>query len=197
MLKLLLIDNYDSFTYMLADYIRQQEVVCDVIRNDNTQLLSPEFMLSYHGLVLSPGPQTPKQAGYLMQVINDFHHQLPMLGICLGHQALGLYFGANLVKSSKPHHGKIALITQCSEHPILINVPYSFKVTRYHSLVLQQIHTPLKTLAITAQNEVMALAHNTLPLYGLQFHPESCLTPDGLTMIKNYITLVQQQSFLS
>lgn len=167
------------------------------MRNDNDLLLQHDFISTFDAIVLSPGPQTPLEAGYLMQVIEHNYLSLPMLGVCLGHQALGLHFGSQLVKSGKPCHGKVDAITQSGSHPLFAGVPSSFTVTRYHSLILQGILPPLHTLAISSQNEVMALAHNTLPLYGIQFHPESCLTPDGLTIIKNYIRLIQQRSFLS
>ena len=192
-MKFLLIDNYDSFTHMLADYIKQCGVICDVMRNDEPQLLQPNFINNYHALVLSPGPQTPAHAGYLMQVIHQYHQTKPMLGVCLGHQAIGEYFGATLQKATMPKHGKFDWVTQTDiNSPILKNIPTTFGVTRYHSLILTQVKAPLNVLATTANNEVMALNHSYLPIYGIQFHPESCLTENGLTLIKNFTDIIQQ-----
>ena len=192
-MKFLLIDNYDSFTHMLADYIRQCGVICDVMRNDEQQLLQTNFIHQYDALVLSPGPQTPAHAGYLMQIIHQYHKTKPMLGVCLGHQAIGEYFGATLQKAGSPKHGKFDWVMQAiNNSPLLKNIPQTFGVTRYHSLILTQLKPPLQVLANTKQNEVMMLNHSTLPIYGIQFHPESCLTEEGLTLIKNFTDIIQQ-----
>ena len=183
----LLIDNYDSFTHMLADYVRQCGVTCDVIRNDNLKLLEDSFMLNYQALILSPGPQTPVKAGYLMQIIEKYHHQLPLLGVCLGHQAIGEFFGANLVKAISPKHGKIDKVVHHTPSRLLKGMPDLFQVTRYHSLVLHQIKSPLLQIAHTLEMECMALEHKELPIFGVQFHPESCLTDNGIKIIKNFL----------
>jgi anthranilate synthase component 2 len=190
-MKFLLVDNYDSFTHMLADYVRQCNVACDVVRNDDDKLKDSNFVNSYHALVLSPGPQTPSHAGYLMEVISQYHQTKPMLGVCLGHQAIGEYFGATLEKSIIPKHGKVD-VAQHKKHSLFVNIPERFEITRYHSLILNNIKPPLQIIAHTSDGEVMALTHNTLPIVGIQFHPESCLTKQGLTLIKNFVLMVQQ-----
>lgn len=192
-MKFLLVDNYDSFTYMLADYIRQCNVQCDVVRNDNEQLLQPNFVNNYDALVLSPGPQTPNDAGYLMQIIKLYYLHKPILGVCLGHQAIGQFFGATLQKAIIPKHGKVDTVTH-NNNKLFNDISQNFEVTRYHSLILINLNLPLQISAQTAKNEIMALYHSTLPIYGVQFHPESCLTQSGLTIIKNFTILVQQIS---
>lgn len=190
-MKFLLIDNYDSFTHMLADYIRQCDVLCDVVRNDDDRLTNAYFINNYNALVLSPGPQTPKHAGHMMALIHQYHQTKPMLGVCLGHQAIGEYFGALLQKAILPRHGKVDL-AQHQNHPLFNDISQNFEVTRYHSLILNNIKPPLQIIAHTQNSEVMALTHNTLPIIGIQFHPESCLTKHGLTLIKNFVVIVQQ-----
>lgn len=188
-MKTLLIDNYDSFTYMLKDYVEQCGVTCEVIRNDVPDLV--EKVSQYDALVLSPGPKTPNDAGLMNEVIANWHLHKPMLGICLGHQAIGQYFGADLQHAIEPKHGKMDKIKHI-QHPLFKGIPVQFNVTRYHSLILTKVESPLQQIAKSSQGECMALAHNTLPLFGVQFHPESCLTDFGLTIIKNYIELVKQ-----
>lgn len=184
MKPVLLIDNYDSFTHMLADYLRQKGGECEVIRNDDTSLMGiqPD---QYSALVISPGPGRPKDAGMLMQVLPRFIGKLPVLGICLGQQAIGEFYGAQLVHASKPRHGKVDEMEHYG-HPIFETVPQQFFATRYHSLVLNEIPDCLEVIC-TCNQEVMGLAHRQLPVYGLQFHPESCCTPEGITMILNFL----------
>jgi anthranilate synthase component 2 len=190
-MKFLLVDNYDSFTHMLADYIRQCNVTCDVFRNDDERLKDKNFVNNYQALVLSPGPQTPSHAGYLMYVIDQYHQTKPILGVCLGHQAIGQYFGATLQKAILPKHGKVD-VAQHKKHPLFNDISQNFEFTRYHSLILNNIKPPLQIIAHTANEEVMALSHNILPIFGIQFHPESCLTKQGLTLIKNFVLIAQQ-----
>lgn len=190
-MKFLLIDNYDSFTFMLADYIRQCNIVCTVLRNDNPLILNEQFVAGFDALVLSPGPKTPLESGMLMQVIDKFHTQKPILGICLGHQAIGVYFGAKLSKAILPRHGKVDLIVQNTPSVLFKNLPEQFFVTRYHSLVLTHINLPLQVTAQTQQGECMAMQHNHLPIFGLQFHPESCQTQHGLSLIRNFWIFLQ------
>lgn len=189
-MKFLLIDNYDSFTHMLADYVRQCGVLCDIIRNDDVELNNKNYVNNYDALVLSPGPQTPKQAGYMMEIIHQYYKAKPILGVCLGHQAIGQYFGAELEKAASPKHGKVDTATHL-EHPLFNDISQSFEVTRYHSLILNNIKPPLQIIAHSQNAEPMALSHNTLPIFGIQFHPESCLTTSGLTLIKNFVVLAQ------
>ena len=189
-MKFLLIDNYDSFTYMLADYVRQCGVLCDVIRNDDVKLNNKDFINNYDALILSPGPQTPKKAGHMMEIIHKHHKTKPILGVCLGHQAIGQYFGAELGKATTPKHGKVDMAIH-KGHSLFNNISQIFEVTRYHSLILYNIMHPLQIIAHTQNNEPMALSHRTLPIIGIQFHPESCLTTSGLTIIKNFVLITQ------
>ncbi|WP_162428341.1 anthranilate synthase component II [Pontibacter pudoricolor] len=183
---LLLLDNFDSFTYNLVDYFGQLGVEAHVVRND---VPLPEIKrLPLKAIVLSPGPGIPKNAGVMMDVIHEYHARVPMLGICLGHQALGEFFGAKLEKGEKPMHGKISEIT-CEPDPIFKNLPEKMDVVRYHSLVLQDIPPAIVPLAHTENGELMAFKHNSLPLYALQFHPEAALTTYGLEMIRNWLSI--------
>jgi anthranilate synthase/aminodeoxychorismate synthase-like glutamine amidotransferase len=186
----LLIDNYDSFTYNLRDYILQLGLSCGVIRNDEMSL-EEIAALEFTSAVISPGPRTPKEAGVTMNFIKRFHKTKPILGICLGHQAIGEFFGAKLVKT-KPVHGKTSVITHV-EHYLFKDLPDDLEVMRYHSLMLEEVEkTELKVIARTKENEVMALSHPTLKIAGVQFHPESILTPSGLQMLKNWFDAIGQ-----
>ena len=183
---ILLLDNYDSFTYNLLDYLLQLGVQCEVLRND--EICAQEVKArNYKGIVLSPGPCTPADAGILMDVIAQNYEQVPMLGICLGHQAIGTFFGAQLHKAAVPVHGKTNDI-EFIDHNMAVNLPSPCKVMRYHSLILHVDNNPY--LQVTAQNkagEIMAIAHTKLPIWGYQFHPESVLTQAGLTMLANWL----------
>lgn len=181
----LLLDNYDSFTYNLRDYILQCGQECQVMRNDETDI-DAITRTGYSSIVISPGPKTPADAGITLEVIDAFHHSLPILGICLGHQAIGQYFGATLQKAIKPMHGKTSAI-HTSAHFLFDGLPRQMDVMRYHSLILTDIEsTPLNCIAETNEKEVMAVCHPRLPLAGLQFHPESILTTHGLQMMRNW-----------
>jgi len=181
----LLLDNYDSFTYNLRDYILQLGLECKTIRNDEMSLNELED-LNFSSAVISPGPKTPAEAGITMKFIARFYSSKPILGICLGHQAIGEYFGAKLVKAVKPMHGKTSRIRH-NRNFIFSNLPDEFEVMRYHSLILDDIEkTDLQVTAETGKNEIMAIAHPVLKIAGLQFHPESILTPHGLQIMKNW-----------
>ncbi len=190
MVKVLLIDSYDSFTYMLKDYLEQAGALCTVLRNDDLRIL--EIALQFDAIVLSPGPQDPRHAGLLMEVINRCHEYKPILGVCLGHQAIGEFFGSVLEKAELPKHGKIDELTH-TEDLLFKGVPSVFKATRYHSLLLTQVADCLTVIASSKKQEVMAIKHNRLPIWGIQFHPESCSTEDGLTIIKNFLLLATQK----
>lgn len=188
---LLLIDNYDSFTYNLLDYFAQLGAECSVVRNDACTLSNVENW-NPSGIIISPGPETPQKAGIILPLIQRFHAQIPMLGICLGHQAIGQFFGADLVQAKRPMHGFVSPLVH-NEHAMFKNIPQETQVMRYHSLVLQNLaQTPLVITAQTPEGEVMALAHPHLPLYGLQFHPESVLTKQGLKMLNNCLQLMSK-----
>jgi len=188
-MKILLLDNYDSFTYNLYDYLLQTGSECLVLRNDALSLAAFE-QLDFQAIVLSPGPKRPADAGLMPALIERLHDRVPMLGICLGHQALGEFFGAKLVKAKIPMHGKTTEIRH-NGHPLFANIPKRFTVMRYHSLLLESLDdTPLECLAKTDDGEIMALAHRTLPLLGVQFHPESILTEHGLQLLKNWVNTI-------
>ncbi len=185
---LLLLDNFDSFTHTLADYLRQLGAEVEVRRN-NTPLTALQA-LPLRAIVLSPGPGTPGQAGVMPAAVGYYHDKLPMLGVCLGHQALGEFFGATLRRAARPMHGKVSEISVDCADPLFAGLPEQQVVTRYHSLVLAEPLPPvLVPLARTtdAAAELMALRHRTLPLHGVQFHPEALLTPHGLAMLANWL----------
>ena len=188
-MKILLLDNFDSFTYTLADYLHQLGAEVLVRRNDVPLAALRE--LDFAGLVLSPGPGVPAAAGNLRAVIEEYHQQKPMLGVCLGQQALGEFFGARLRRAARPMHGKVSAIDLLTDDPWLAGLPRRQPVTRYHSLVLESSTLPpcLRPLAVTADadHELMALRHATLPLYGVQFHPEALLTTYGLEWLRNWM----------
>ena len=191
--KILLIDNYDSFTYNLYDYFLQLKTDCTVIRNDELSF-DAILQLDFDAIVFSPGPKTPSDAGLLMPLVAHYFEKKPMLGICLGHQAIGIHAGAVLTKAQLPMHGKTSTI-QHQGHPLFKNLAPSFDVMRYHSLIIENIEeTPLNILAQTADGEIMALAHQSLPVYGLQFHPESILTEHGLELLQNWLDLIESGS---
>lgn len=165
--------------------VRQTGMQIKIARNDVP--LSQLVLEEYEGLILSPGPGIPSNSGNLMEVLHYYHDKLPILGICLGHQAIGEYFGADLVKGAKPVHGKISEVTQVNPHPILAGLPLSFQVTRYHSLELTNLPSTLESVLTSSQGEIMALAHKLLPIIGLQYHPEAHLTEYGLEVIGNWV----------
>jgi anthranilate synthase/aminodeoxychorismate synthase-like glutamine amidotransferase len=184
-MALLLLDNYDSFTYMLKDYLEQCGMQVLVQRNDEIEIFSI-LQQNYQGIVLSPGPKTPRESGMLMEVIQATHEHLPTLGICLGHQALGQFFGASLLPAAHPWHGKQTFVSH-QAHSMFNNIATKFQVGRYHSWSIYHLPHSLETTAIAEDGEVMAFAHADLPIWGIQFHPESCMTPHGLTMIQNWV----------
>jgi anthranilate synthase/aminodeoxychorismate synthase-like glutamine amidotransferase len=183
-----LIDNYDSFTHILHHYLLQAGGDCVVYRNDAITVEELEA-LGPSRIILSPGPETPLQAGITMAAIARFHNQIPILGICLGHQALGMHFGAELMHAPEPVHGKVHEVYHSGES-ILQDLPQPFKAMRYHSLSIMALDgTGLKPIAATTDGVNMALAHETHPCIGLQFHPESIGTPQGLQIMKNWAAM--------
>lgn len=184
-LKVLLLDNYDSFTYNLYDYIAQLGHELVVFRNDEISMERIK-QLKLDAIVLSPGPGKPKDAGITMKLIETFHNEIPILGICLGHQAIGEYFGAKLVKAKNPMHGITTFIHYDKAIPIYAGLKAPIEVMRYHSLILEGVELPLEVTSKTDLNEIMSIQHNTLPITGIQFHPESILTKDGMQIMKNW-----------
>lgn len=182
----LLLDNYDSFSFLLKDYLeRLGETVMVYENNDD---FSTIIQQPFSRVILSPGPKTPRQSGCLMQMVEYCStFKIPTLGVCLGHQAIGEYFGAELVHALRPAHGKTSLIAH-TQHPLFHALPATFTVCRYHSLVLQHPEeTPLQVIAQTPAHEIMAIAHATLPIWGVQFHPEAVLTEFGSHMLHNWL----------
>jgi anthranilate synthase/aminodeoxychorismate synthase-like glutamine amidotransferase len=184
-----LIDNYDSFTYILHDYLLQTGNECAVYRNDEITLQQLQD-INPERIILSPGPETPIQAGITMQVIDHFHKTTPILGVCLGHQALGMYFGAQLVHTPYPMHGKTSEVIHTG-HQLFAGIPCPFTAMRYHSLAVNSFeNTPLNILATTNDGNIMALSHSYYPCIGVQFHPESVGTDHGLKLLKNWARIV-------
>lgn len=182
---ILIIDNYDSFTYNLVDYLEQLGAEVVVKRNDCS--LEEIEALNFNGLVLSPGPESPEKANNLMAIVNAFKGKKPMLGICLGHQAIAISLGGQLVKASRPMHGMLSAIV--TEPGILFNqLPKSFDVVRYHSLLIENLPATLTAKASTAKGELMAFESEKLQLCGLQFHPEAILTQYGIEMLRNWLS---------
>ncbi|MBO0359920.1 aminodeoxychorismate/anthranilate synthase component II [Hymenobacter sp. BT186] len=186
-MRLLLLDNFDSFTYNLLDYFRQLGCEVEVVRNDVPVALLET--LEFDALVLSPGPGTPAAAGNLLAVIAAWHQRVPILGVCLGHQALGEFFGATVTRAARPMHGKVSEMSVTPAEPLFQELPPQLTITRYHSLVVSNLPATLRAIAHTTDDarEIMALRHTTLPLWGVQFHPEALLTTHGLAMLRNWV----------
>lgn len=181
-----LIDNYDSFSHILHDYLLQTGHECALFRNDEISIAELE-QKNISRLIISPGPETPVQAGISLEAIQHFHQKIPILGICLGHQAIGMLFGGSLKHNPQPVHGKVSPV-QHEQHPIFEGISNPFPVMRYHSLCIElQADSPLQALAAATDDGVlMALSHSDYPIIGLQFHPESIGTPDGLRLLRNW-----------
>ncbi len=186
-MKILLIDNYDSFTFNLYHYISSLNTKVDVVRNDKID--SKEIKKNkYDKIVISPGPGNPNQSGNCIKILKSLHHELPFLGVCLGHQIIGQVFGSKIVQAKKLMHGKTSII-KSKKIGILKNLPRSFEATRYHSLVIDK-KTLSKDLVITAETEdqvIMGVQHKKFNIHGVQFHPESIKTKFGMKILKNFI----------
>lgn len=187
---ILLIDNYDSFSYNLYQLTGEINPDIKVIRNDELTVeqiaeLRPER------IIISPGPGRPEDAGIIMQVPKALGATIPVLGVCLGHQAICAAFGATVTYARQLMHGKQSEVSFDTSCPLFKDVPERAPVARYHSLAVDPDTLPpeLKVTAVTDSGEVMAIAHSSLPVFGVQFHPESIMTPDGRTMLKNFLTL--------
>ncbi len=198
-MKIVIIDNYDSFTYNLSHLVKELGAEVTVLRNDQFELPDLEV---YDKIILSPGPGIPKEAGLLLDVIKTFAGKKPILGVCLGHQAIGEAFGGKLENLSEVFHGIATEGTQLGNDPIFAGLPSRITMGRYHSWVVSREDFP-DCLEITAESQerlqvdeqssgmkqIMALRHKTLDIHGIQFHPESVLTPQGRIIIKNFIEL--------
>ncbi|KJU72679.1 anthranilate synthase component II [Clostridium baratii] len=189
---ILMIDNYDSFTYNLVRYFEELNEKVIVYRNDkiNNKIINE---LKPSGIVISPGPKAPKDAKEVLDIIDNFKGKVPILGICLGHQCIGEYFKGNIVKGVRPIHGKISKITNTGEG-IFKGLPSEFNVTRYHSLIIDKETFP-KELKITAQTEdgvIMGIEHRNMKIYGVQYHPEAVLTEEGHSLLNNFIKICKE-----
>lgn len=183
---LLIIDNYDSFTYNLAQYFQSLHMEVQVVTNDAIDLAGIEKLAPSH-LVLSPGPNTPDEAGISLDVITHFHQKLPILGICLGHQCLAQAFGATIVAAPDIMHGKTSSLIH-NYHGLFKELPNPLKAMRYHSLAVEVSSLPACfAIDAWAQDTIMAISHRQRPLFGLQFHPESILSEHGLKMLQRFI----------
>jgi anthranilate synthase/aminodeoxychorismate synthase-like glutamine amidotransferase len=183
-----MIDNYDSFTYNLVQYLGQLGAEVRVYRNDQIDLAGLESLPMSH-LVISPGPCSPKEAGISVAAIRHFAGRLPILGVCLGHQAIGQAFGGRVIRAPRLMHGKTSLIYH-DGRDIFQGLPSPFEATRYHSLIVERETLPdcLQVSAQTAVGEIMGLRHKEYAIYGVQFHPESILTKEGLQILRNFLT---------
>ena len=184
---ILMIDNYDSFTYNLVQYMGELGADIRVERNDRISIDEIES-LAPKKIVISPGPCTPAKAGISVEVIKYFSGKVPVLGVCLGHQSVGAAFGGEIIKAGKLMHGKTSKVRHDGK-TLFKDLPNPFTATRYHSLVLNRKTLP-DCFEITAEsddNEIMGIRHKELPVEGVQFHPESILTPDGKDLLKNFI----------
>ena len=182
---ILVIDNYDSFVENLARYARELGHKTVIYRNDAITLEKIEEISPSH-IILSPGPCTPNESGICIDLIKKFGSKIPILGVCLGHQAIGQTFGAKVTKAIKPMHGKSSKINH-NKLGIFKDTPKDIKVARYHSLVINDITDCLEITATSYENEIMAVSHKKYPIYGVQFHLESVLTEHGYEMLKNFL----------
>jgi anthranilate synthase component 2 len=189
--RILMLDNYDSFTYNLVQYLGELGADVTVARNDEitTDQMADSDPLA---VVISPGPGRPAEAGITPEVIRTLSGKVPILGVCLGHQAIGEVFGGRIVRAARLMHGKTSLISHYG-HPLFADIASPFEATRYHSLVVDRKHVPaeLEVTAFSDDGEIMGLAHVRHPTYGVQFHPESILTPSGKQLLTNFLRLAK------
>ena len=186
-MKLLMLDNYDSFTFNLVQYFGELGAQVDVVRNDETSLQDIAARAPDR-LVISPGPCSPREAGISVEAIRAFAGKIPLLGVCLGHQAIGEAFGGDVVRAGRQMHGKTSVITT-DERGVFAGLPRQFTVNRYHSLVIAQGTLP-ECLAVTATSEdgeIQGVRHRELAVEGVQFHPESILTEHGHALLRNFL----------
>ena len=188
---LLMIDNYDSFTYNLVQYLRELGEEVEVYRNDKISLADIEA-LNPTRLVVSPGPCTPNEAGISVEAIKHFAGKLPILGVCLGHQSIGQAYGGKVVRADRLMHGKTSPVFH-DNRELFVGLPDPFDATRYHSLLVERSSLPecLEITAWTAEGEIMGMRHRNLPVWGMQFHPESILTVAGMDMLNNFLQMTK------
>ena len=190
-MKLLMIDNYDSFTYNIVQYFGELGAQVAIYRNDEITIEELDALFQqgqFERLCISPGPCSPNEAGISIAAIKHFAGKLPILGVCLGHQAIGAAFGGNIVRSQTQMHGKTSLMTT-DQQGVFADLPRQFTINRYHSLAIDRATLPacLQVTACTDDGEIMGVRHTNLPIEGVQFHPESILTEHGHAMLKNFL----------
>lgn len=187
---MILIDNYDSFTYNVVQYLEELGIEPKIFENDKVTIDELKS-LDFDSIIISPGAGNPNTAGISMAVLEEFYKTKKILGICLGHQCIAKFFGANIAKSKNPTHGKTSKIFVCENSKLFKNLPKNFDVTRYHSLEVEKSSMPssLKITAETQDGTIMALEHDALPIYGVQFHPEAILTQYGHELLRNFIEI--------
>ena len=186
-MKIVIIDNYDSFTYNLSHLVKELGAEVNVVRNDEFEL---EALDAFDKIILSPGPGIPSEAGLLLEVIRHYAGRKPILGVCLGHQAIGEVFGGQLTNLSTVFHGVATEGTQLGNDYLFDGLPERITMGRYHSWVVDREGWPeaLEVTALSDEGQVMALRHREMDIHGIQFHPESVLTPDGRHMLENFIS---------
>ena len=191
---LLMIDNYDSFVYNLVRYFEELGEEIIIYRNDKITIKDIESM-NIDGIVISPGPKSPNEAGLSLDIIDKFKEKLPILGICLGHQCIGHYFNAVVKKGNEPVHGKMFNITH-NNKGIFEEVKNPLRVTRYHSLIVDKENFPdsLEIISETEDNIIMGIKHKEYPVYGVQFHPEAEMTEEGHKILNNFIKITKEFS---
>mgnify|MGYP001351773827 FL=1 len=188
-LMLLVIDNYDSFTYNLVQYFGQLGIEQSVFRNDEISV-QEALKLNPDRLMISPGPCSPNEAGVSLSMIEAFAGKIPILGVCLGHQAIGQHFGGRVIGAERLMHGKTSPVKHHNTD-LFAGLPNPFECTRYHSLIVERVSLPdcLKVTAETEEREIMGFAHESMPIWGVQFHPESIATEKGISLLENFLKL--------
>ena len=192
MKKIILIDNYDSFTFNLYHYLSSLKVNVDVIRND--KITSNEILIrKYNKIVISPGPGNPNQSGNCLKIVKSLHKKIPILGVCLGHQIIGQVFGSKIIQARNLMHGKTSKIIS-KKKGVLKNLPKTFEATRYHSLIIEKksLSEDLEITAETKDGLIMGVKHKKYHVHGVQFHPESIKTKIGIKILENFIRIKDQ-----
>ena len=192
---ILIIDNYDSFTYNIYHYFGEIGAKSNVYRNDKINI-NEIIKLNPKAIVLSPGPCTPNEAGICIEIVKKLHNKFPILGICLGHQSIGQSFGGNIIQCSEIIHGKVCKIEH-NNHKLFTGVNKIFSATRYHSLIIEKksLNSDFEIIAQADQNTIMGIAHKKFFTYGVQFHPESIGTKYGKTILKNFLNIINYESY--